>query len=150
MINKNFIVFLIIVAIGMCSTIIFYFSNNLDEGLQNSVNRAYQRCNQMTDCKECIDTMTAQDGTCYWCDGKCTASADYYEGCSSSFRNCGTSITNPPLPPTTTPPTTTPPTTTPPTTTPPTTTPPTTTPPTTNPNCPTLIKLKDNTYITQQ
>ena len=95
----------------------------------------------MTDCKECIDTMTAKDGICYWCDGKCTASADYYSGCSSSFKNC-----NAPAIPTTTPtnlPTT-------PTNPPPTTTNP---PPTNCPicaTCPKLTRLKDNTYISAQ
>ena len=148
MINKNFIIFFMIV-IGICAIFSVYFSNNLNERFENSVYEAYQNCNQMTDCKQCIDTMTAKDGICYWCDGKCTASADYYEGCSSSFRNCNTPTPTPD--PTPTPEPT-------PTPTPEPTPEPTPTP-TPKPFCPTcpicktcpkLTKLKNNTYITEQ
>ena len=94
----------------------------------------------MTDCKECIDTMTAKDGICYWCDGKCTASEDYYAGCSSSFKNCGTSTGN----------TNTGNTNTGNTNTGNTNTGNTTTTCPTCPICPKLTKLKDNTYISAQ
>ena len=42
----------------------------------------------MTNCKQCVQTKTSNDGVCYWCDGSCRASDDWQEGCNSSPMNC--------------------------------------------------------------
>lgn len=74
-----------------------FASNDLFEGF-NPTHEAYQKCGQMSDCKTCIDTMTSEDGICYWCDGKCTASDKYHAGCSSDTKSCSRPAPFPPTP----------------------------------------------------
>jgi hypothetical protein len=82
--NKYTIFFSLIIII-----ITFYeFRTSLFEGFERNSN-SVQNCSEMSDCKTCVQTKTGQDGICYWCNGKCTASDNYYPGCSSDPAKCG-------------------------------------------------------------
>ena len=59
---------------------LYYYPRNIYEG--------YDTCNQMTNCSQCVQTKTSNDGICYWCDGSCRASDDWQEGCNSSPMHC--------------------------------------------------------------
>jgi len=102
--NKYYFLFYLLIIISITffvfSQDINFISSDLFEGFQDKSNHigAYQKCSQMSDCKTCLDTMTAKDGICYWCNGKCTASDDYHAGCSSDTKSCSRPAPFPPGP----------------------------------------------------
>jgi hypothetical protein len=85
--NKCIIFFLFLIIIITIYEFSDYFNLKF-EGFSSS-SGVVQNCSQMSDCKTCVQTTTGQDGKCYWCNGKCTASKDYHAGCSSDPMKCG-------------------------------------------------------------
>jgi hypothetical protein len=79
-----YMVIVIIITAYLCKC---YMNLGYFEGFEGS----YQKCNQMSDCKTCLQTKTSLDGVCYWCNGQCKSPTEYYdpENCSSDPLECG-------------------------------------------------------------
>ena len=63
-----------------------------------SASSSYANCSMINDCTTCADTLTANDGVCYWCTDKCVAggSSSYNSNtCHSDHQKCSTPTPSP-------------------------------------------------------
>ena len=76
----------------------FAFKNSNRNGYYDGFTaNSYANCSDMTDCKTCADTLTSNDGVCYWCTGSGTGkcvSGKVYDSindrtCHSDGGKCG-------------------------------------------------------------
>ena len=108
--------------------ILFFAMKNINRtgSYDGFTNTSYANCSNISNCKTCASTLTANDGVCYWCSNKCVAggSKDYNPNtCHSDSQKCSKDPVPPPDP----------------------------SPPEPDPsNCPKLILLDTPTWMTAQ